>query len=134
MFMRTLSPLEAQRSYRARNSAVVEAVELADAAGGEGLEHKPLRTKSAQEGELDPIPVFFRGAGCCRVDPAGKAAPRSLPVDGGAERHGARLGVAGKTAVPSCTASPLSGPKEGEVRWRGVRLGVAENVDRPKGS
>ncbi len=47
---------------------------------------------------------------------------------------GARLGLAGKTAVPSCTASPLSDPKEGEVRWRGVQLGVAENSDHPEGS
>jgi hypothetical protein len=44
------------------------------------------------------------------------------------------LGVAGKTAVPSCMAGPLSDPKEGKVRWRGVRLGVAENFDRPEGS
>jgi hypothetical protein len=83
MFMRTLSPLEAQRSYRARNSAVVEALELADAAGGKGLEHEPLRATSAQKGELDPITVFFPGAGSCRVDPASQAAPSSLPVDGG---------------------------------------------------
>ncbi len=44
------------------------------------------------------------------------------------------LGVAGKTAVPSCMAGPLSDPKEGKVRWRGVRLGVAENFDRPERS
>jgi hypothetical protein len=55
-------------------------------------------------------------------------------VGGGAEPRGARLGVAGKTAIPSCTAGPLSDPKEGEVRWRGVRLGVADNFDRPEGS
>ncbi len=50
------------------------------------------------------------------------------------EPQGARLGEAGKTAVPPCTASPLSDPKEGEVRWRGVRLGVAGNFDCPEGS
>jgi hypothetical protein len=53
---------------------------------------------------------------------------------GGAEPHASRLGVAGKTAVLSCTASPLSDPKEGEVRWRGVRHRVAVNFDRPEGS
>ncbi len=55
-------------------------------------------------------------------------------MDGGAEPQGARLGVAGRATVPSCTAGPLSDPKEGEVRWRGVRLGVAGNFDRPEGS
>jgi hypothetical protein len=55
-------------------------------------------------------------------------------VDGGAEPRGARLGVAGRTAVLSCTAGPLSDPKEGKVRWRGVRCGVAVNFDRPEGS
>jgi hypothetical protein len=55
--------------------------------------------------------------------PAGSEPSPSLP-------RGARLGVAGKTAVLSCMASPLSGPKEGEVRWRGVRYGVAVNFDQ----
>jgi hypothetical protein len=55
-------------------------------------------------------------------------------VGGGAEPRGARLGVAGKTAVLSCTAGPLSDPKEGDLRWRGVRSGVAVNFDRPEGS
>ncbi len=59
--------------------------------------------------------------------PAGSEPSPSLP-------RGARLGVAGKTAVLSCMASPLSGPKEGEVRWRGVWHGVAVNFDRPEGS
>jgi hypothetical protein len=36
IFMRVFGPLEMQRSYRARKSAVVEAVELAVAAGGDG--------------------------------------------------------------------------------------------------
>jgi hypothetical protein len=59
MFMRAFSPKETQRSYRARKSAVVEAVVLVDAAGDDGLEHEPSLTTSAQEGELDPILVFF---------------------------------------------------------------------------
>jgi hypothetical protein len=53
---------------------------------------------------------------------------------GGVEPRGARLGEAGKTAVPPCSAGPLSYPKEGEVRWRGLRLGVVGNFDRPDGS
>jgi hypothetical protein len=61
-------------------------------------------------------------------------APSPLSVGGGVEPRGARLGLAGKTAVPSCTASLLSDPKEGEMGWRGVWLGVAENSDRPEGS
>ncbi len=55
-------------------------------------------------------------------------------MGGEAEPRGARLGVAGKTAVLSCTAGLLSDPKEGEARWRGVRLGVAVNFDSPEGS
>ncbi len=54
-------------------------------------------------------------------------------MGGGAEPRGARLGEAGKTAVPSCTAGPLSDPKEGEVRWQGVRLGVAGIFDHQEG-
>jgi hypothetical protein len=59
--MQVFSLLEMQRSYRARKFAVVQAVKLAVAAGGDGLrqEREPLRTTSAQEGELDPIPVVF---------------------------------------------------------------------------
>jgi hypothetical protein len=51
-------------------------------------------------------------------------------VGGGAELQGARLGLAGRTAVSTCPAGPLSDPKEGEMRWRGV----AANSDRPEGS
>ncbi len=59
MLMWAFTPLETQRSYRARKSAVVDAVVLAVAAGGDGLEHEPFRTTSAQGGELDMIVVFF---------------------------------------------------------------------------
>jgi hypothetical protein len=59
MFMQAFSPLETQRSYRARKSTVVEAVVLAVTAGGNGLEHEPIWTTSAQEGELDLFAVFF---------------------------------------------------------------------------
>jgi hypothetical protein len=54
MFMRVFNPLEMQWSYRARKSAVVEAEEIAVAAGGDGLRRDRglLRTTSAQEGEL----------------------------------------------------------------------------------
>ncbi len=59
MFMQVLKPLEIQRSYRARKSAVVEAGEIVVTAGGDGLRRGPLRKTSAREGELDPIPVVF---------------------------------------------------------------------------
>jgi hypothetical protein len=42
MFIRTFSPLETQRSYRTRKSAVVVAVVFAVAAGGGGLQHRPF--------------------------------------------------------------------------------------------
>jgi hypothetical protein len=74
--------------------------------------------------------VLGAGAGEVDVDITRAA---SGGEEGGPGRA-ARLGVAGKTAVLSCTAGPLSDPKEGEVRWRGVRLGVAENFDHPEGS
>ncbi len=74
------------------------------------------------------------GTSCCRLceDPAGAPAPTTLPVSGGSEPRGARLGEAGRTAVASSTVSPLSA-REG-ARWRGVRRGVAGNFDRPSGS
>ncbi len=59
MFMRVFKPFEMQRSYKAKKSAVVEAEDTVVAAGGDGLRRGPLRTTSAQEGELDPIPVMF---------------------------------------------------------------------------
>jgi hypothetical protein len=59
MFMRVFNPLEIHRSYKARKSAVVDEEEIVVTAGGNGLRRGPLRTTSAQEGELDPIPVVF---------------------------------------------------------------------------
>ncbi len=136
--MRVFNQLEIQRSYRSRKSVVVEAEEIVVSIGSDGLRRGPLRTMSAQEGKLDPIPVVFWGAGSWRSavdpDPASQLAPSPLPVGGRAEPRGARLGVAGKTSVPSCMAGLLSDPKEGEVRWRGVWLGVAENFGCPEGS
>jgi hypothetical protein len=71
----------------------------------------------------------------CRSRPSGPCGSELSPSDwGNVEPRGARLGVAGKTAVASCMAGPLSAPNEGEVTWRGVRRGVAENVDRSDGS
>ncbi len=58
MFMQAFKPLEIQRSYRTKKSAVLEAEEIVVTAGGDGLRQGPLRT-SAQEGELDPILVVF---------------------------------------------------------------------------
>jgi hypothetical protein len=86
----------------------------------------------SQEGESET--GVHCGTSCCRLygDPAGAPAPTTLPVSGGSEPRGARLGVAGIAAVASVTASPLSA-REG-ARWRGVRRGVAGNVDRPSGS
>jgi hypothetical protein len=42
MFIRALNPFDRQRSYRARNSAVADAVETAVAAGGDGLDDVPF--------------------------------------------------------------------------------------------
>jgi hypothetical protein len=74
------------------------------------------------------------GTSCCRLceDPSGAPALTTLPVSGGSELRGARLGMAGKTAVASSTASPLSA--QGGARWQGVGRGIAGNVDRPSGS
>jgi hypothetical protein len=58
ILIRVLRALEMQRSYKARKSAV-EAEEAEVAAGGDGLRQGPLRTTSAQDGELDPFPVAF---------------------------------------------------------------------------
>jgi hypothetical protein len=84
--MRVFNPFKMQRSYKAKKSAVVEAEDTVVAAGGDGLMRGPLRTTSAQEGELDPIPVM-EGGWRSAVDtvPAGRPAPSPLPVDGGAE-------------------------------------------------
>jgi hypothetical protein len=59
MFIRVFKPIELQRSYKAKKSAVVEAEALAVTAGGDELRREPLRTTSAQEGELDPIPAVY---------------------------------------------------------------------------
>jgi hypothetical protein len=129
MFIRALSPLDTQRSYRAKKSAVAVVV-AADAAGDE-LEDVPLLT-SAQVGELETGRHCSASCGRLNGDPAGRQAPTTLPASGGAEPLGARLGVAGRAAVASSMASLLSA-REGEVWW-GVRRGVAGNVDRPVGS
>jgi hypothetical protein len=132
MLIRALNPFDTQRSYRARKSALAAVVVAAVAAGGDGLEDVPLLTTSAQVGELET--GRHCGASCSRLDgdPAGRPAPTTLPVSGGAEPRGARLGMAGRAAGASSTASPLSA-REGE-RWRGVQRGVGDNVDRPVGS
>jgi hypothetical protein len=59
MFIQVFKSIEIQRLYRARKSAVVEAEALAVAAGGYVSRREPLRTMSAREGELVPIPVVF---------------------------------------------------------------------------
>ncbi len=59
--MRFFSLLEMQRSYNARKSAVDDIT-----TGGEGFRQVPLRTTSAHQGELDPNPVVFWGAGSWR--------------------------------------------------------------------
>jgi hypothetical protein len=104
--------LRTQRSHRTRKSAVAAAVLSAVAAGGDGLEPVLFRTTSAQEGDMHTVPELYCGASCRHCDgdpdPAGQAAPTSLPVSGGAEPRGARLGGAGSPAVPSSTASILS--------------------------
>ncbi len=132
MFKRALRPFDTHHSYRAKKSAVAAVVLTAVVAGGGGLEDVPFRTTSAQEGESET--GVHCGTSCCRLygDPAGASAPTTLPVSGGSEPRGARLGVAGRAAIASVTASPLSA-REG-ARWRGVRRGVAGNVDRPSGS
>ncbi len=132
MFKRALRPFDTHRSYRAKKSAVAAVEVTAVVAGGGGLDDVPFRTTSAQEGELET--GVHCSTSCCRLceDPAGALAPTTLPVSGRSELRGARLGVAGRTAVASSTVSPLLA-REG-ARWRGVRRGVAGNVDRPSGS
>jgi hypothetical protein len=132
MFKRALRPFDTHCSYRAKKSAVAAVKLTAVVAGSAGLDDVPFRTTSAQEGELET--GVHCGTSCCRLseDPAGAPAPTTLPVCRGSEPRGARLGVAGKTAIASTTASPLSA-REG-ARWRGVRRGVAGNVDRLSGS
>jgi hypothetical protein len=127
MLKRAFRPFDTHRSYNAKKSAVAAVEVVAVVAGGGGLGDVPFRTTSAQEGESET--GVHCGTSCCRLceDPAGAPAPITLPVSGGSEPRGARLGVAGRTA--SSTVSPLSA-REG-ARWRGVRRGVADNVDRP---
>ncbi len=79
-----------QLLYRARKSAVVDAVEAAVAAGtvgDNGFTTFPFRTTSSQEGELDAVVELHCGASCCPCDgdpdTAGQAAPTTLPVSGG---------------------------------------------------
>ncbi len=115
MLILALSPLDTQQLYRARKSAVVDGVEVpAGAVGGNGLASVPFWTTSAQEGELGAVAELYCGASCWRSDggpsTASQAAPTTLPVSGGAEPRGARLGVTGSPAVSSCTASPPSAP------------------------
>jgi hypothetical protein len=132
MFKPALRPFDTHRSYRAKKSAVAAVEVTAVVAGGGGLDDVPFQTTSAQEGESKT--GVHCNTSCCRLceDPAGAPALTTLPVSGRLEPRGARLGVAGKTAVASSTASPLSA-REG-ARWRGVRRGIAGNVDRPSGS
>ncbi len=52
IFMQVFNPLEIQRSYKAKKSAVIDEEEIVVAAGGDGLRQGPLWTTSAQEGEL----------------------------------------------------------------------------------
>jgi hypothetical protein len=55
MFIQALSLLDTQRSYRARKSAVSDAVVTAVVAGSNGLKVVLLKKISAQEGELDMV-------------------------------------------------------------------------------
>jgi hypothetical protein len=59
MFIRAFKPLEMHQSYMATKSAVVEAEAIAVTAGSDVLRRGLLRTTSAQEGELDLIPMVF---------------------------------------------------------------------------
>jgi hypothetical protein len=62
MLILVLSPLDTQRLYRVRKSAVVDAVEAAFAAGavsGTGFAAVLFRTTSAQEGELDVVAELY---------------------------------------------------------------------------
>ncbi len=102
---RALRPFATHRSYRAKKSAVAAAELIAVVDGGGGRDDVPFRTTSAQEGESET--GVHCGTSCFCGDPAGAPAPTTLPVRGGSEPRGARLGVAGKTAFASSTASPL---------------------------
>jgi hypothetical protein len=67
MLILALSPLDTQRLYRARKSAVVAAVEAAvpaGALGSTGLAAVLFRTMSAQEGELGAVAELYCGASC----------------------------------------------------------------------
>jgi hypothetical protein len=132
MFKRAFRLFDTHRSYKAKKSAVAAVEVVAVVAGGGGLGDVLFRTTSAQEGESET--GVHCGTSCCRLceNPAGAPAPITLPVSGGLEPRGARLGVAGRTAVASSTVIPLSA-REG-ARWQGVRRGVAGNADRPSGS
>jgi hypothetical protein len=63
-----------------------------------------------------PVMLWRWSASCCHSvdDPAGQADLPSLLESGVAEPRGARLGVAGRSAVASGMASPLSAHEE---RW-----------------
>ncbi len=54
MFMWVFTLLEIQRSYRARKSAVVEAVELAVTSGGDQLKREPLHHNVSPGGQVGP--------------------------------------------------------------------------------
>jgi hypothetical protein len=88
MLIRALNPFDTQRSYRARKSAVADAVVAAVAAGGDELEDVPLLTTSAQVGELET--GRHCGASCGRLngDPASRPAPTTLPASGGRSCEG----------------------------------------------
>jgi hypothetical protein len=86
--MQVFSPLETQRSYNARKSAVDDI-----STGGEGFRQVPLRTTSAHEGELDPNPVFCVASG-----------PLSDPKEGEVRWQGVRLGVAVNFDCPEGSA------------------------------
>jgi hypothetical protein len=108
MFIQALSPFDTQRSYRARKSAVAAVVVAAVVAGDDGLNDVPLLTTSAQEGDMET--GRHCSTSCSRLDgdPASRPAPTTLPLSGGVEPRGARLGMAGRAAIASSTASPLS--------------------------
>jgi hypothetical protein len=111
-------PFDMHRSYKAKKSAVAAVEVVAVVAGGGGLGGVPFRTTSAQEGESE-TEVHCGTSGChlCEA-PAGAPAQTTLPVSGGSEPRGARLGEAGRTAVASSTVSPGGGEVAGGAAWR----------------
>jgi hypothetical protein len=117
MFKRAFRPFDTHRLYKAKKSNVAAVEVVAVVAGGGGLGDVPFRMTSAQEGESET--GVQCGTSCCRLceNLAGAPAPITLPVSRGSEPRGARLGVAGRTAVASSMVIPLSA-REG-ARWRG---------------